>query len=163
MKNRKRTRFITQSAIIAAMYVVLTYVTSFFGLASGAVQCRLSEALLVLPMFTPSAIPGLFIGCALSNLMTGCILPDVVFGSIATLFGAVGAYVFKDKHPVLATLPNVLSNMLIVPLVLRYAYALDEGLLYFVATVGAGEIISCSILGFAMHVFLKPHARILFK
>lgn len=163
MKNRKRTRFITQSAIIAAMYVVLTYVTSFFGLASGAVQCRLSEALLVLPMFTPSAIPGLFIGCALSNMLTGCIVPDIIFGSVATLLGAAGAYVFKDKHPLLATLPNVLSNMLIVPLVLKYAYALDEGLLYFVATVGAGEIISCSILGLAVYGFINPHARVLFK
>ena len=79
----------TQAAIIAALYVVLTYLAGMLGLASGAIQIRFSEALTILPVFTPAAIPGLFAGCILSNLFTGCALPDIVVGSLATLIGAV--------------------------------------------------------------------------
>ncbi|MCD7836029.1 MAG: QueT transporter family protein, partial [Lachnospiraceae bacterium] len=78
-----------QAAMIAAIYVVLTFIANAFGLANYAVQVRFSEALTILPYFTPAAIPGLFIGCLLSNILTGCALPDIIFGSIATLIGAV--------------------------------------------------------------------------
>ena len=63
---------LTQAAMIAAIYVVLTYFISAFGLANGAIQVRISEALTILPIFTPAAIPGLFVGCLLSNILTGC-------------------------------------------------------------------------------------------
>ena len=87
MKNRKA-YFITQAAVIAAVYVVLTLAINAFDLASGAIQVRISEALTILPYFTPAAIPGLFVGCLLSNFLTGAPIWDVVFGSLATLLGA---------------------------------------------------------------------------
>ena len=89
MRNKK-VLLIVQAALIAAIYVVLTYFISAFNLASGAIQVRISEALTILPVFTPAAIPGLFIGCLLSNLLTGCMPLDVVFGSLATLIGKNG-------------------------------------------------------------------------
>ena len=91
MNNQKsfNTLLLVQAAMIAALYVVLTFIANELGLASQAVQLRFSEALTVLPYFTPAAIPGLFIGCLLSNVLTGLALPDIVFGSIATLIGAV--------------------------------------------------------------------------
>ncbi|MBR2021386.1 MAG: QueT transporter family protein, partial [Clostridia bacterium] len=92
-----KTRYVSHAAIISAIYVVLTYLTNLIGLANGAVQCRLSEALCVLPAFTPAAIPGLFIGCFLSNLLTGCALPDIVFGSAATLLGAYGTKLLSQR------------------------------------------------------------------
>lgn len=91
MQNKK-VLYLTQAAMIAALYVVLTHVANALGLASGAVQIRFSEALTILPFFTPAAIPGLFIGCLLSNLTTGCVIMDTIFGSIATLLGAFGTY-----------------------------------------------------------------------
>lgn len=159
----KKTKFITMASLIAAMYVVLTYITSVFGLANGAIQCRLSESLLVLPMFTPCAVPGLFAGCLLSNLLTGAVLYDVLFGSLATLVGAFGAYLLRNRHPAVATLPNVVSNAVIIPFVLKYAYDFDEGIMYFLATVGIGEIISCSLLGLAVYKVLNKHKSVLFK
>lgn len=93
----KKVLFITQAAVIAAVYFVLTYFISAFDLASGAIQVRISEALCVLPFFTPAAIPGLFLGCLLSNLLTGCIIWDVVFGSFATLIGALGTWLISGR------------------------------------------------------------------
>ncbi len=162
MKSRKKLKLITNGAIIAALYVALTYLTSVLGLANGAVQCRLSEALLVLAMFTPSAIPGLFVGCFLSNLLTGCVIADVVFGSVATLIGATGVYLLRKRTPAVSTSVNVVSNAVIVPFILKYAYGLDEGILYFVATVALGEIISCTLLGTILYKTLKKREKTLF-
>ena len=120
MRNKK-VLFLTQAAVIAAIYVVLTIFISAFNLASGAIQVRISEALTILPFFTPAAIPGLAIGCLLSNLLTGAAVYDVVFGSLATLLGAVGTYLLR-KHKFLCTLPPVIANMVIIPFVLRYGY-----------------------------------------
>ena len=118
MRNKK-VLFLTQAAVIAAIYVVLTIFISAFNLASGAIQVRISEAPTILPFFTPAAIPGLAIGCLLSNLLTGAAVYDVVFGSLATLLGAVGTYLLR-KHKFLCTLPPVIANMVIIPFVLRY-------------------------------------------
>lgn len=132
--------------LTAALYVILTLLSHTFGLASGAVQVRLSEALCIMPVFTPYAIPGLTVGCILSNLITGCTLPDVIFGSIATLLGAIGTYALRKKRG-LFCIPPVLSNTLIVPLVLC-AYT-NSTMAYPIAvlTVLAGEIVSCVLLG----------------
>lgn len=98
MNNRSNhTLNITKAAVIAALYVIFTFISSLFGLSGGVIQLRLSEMLTILPAFTPCAIPGLFIGCVLSNLLTGCAPWDVVFGSLATLLGAVGTYYLKQK------------------------------------------------------------------
>lgn len=85
-------RALVQAAMIAAVYVVLTLLANAFGLANYAIQIRFSEALTILPFFTPAAVPGLFVGCILSNILTGCLPLDVVFGSLATLLGALGTY-----------------------------------------------------------------------
>ena len=94
MKNQK-VLYLTQAAMIAALYVVLTFVANALGLANGAIQIRFSEALTILPYFTPAAIPGLFIGCILSNTLTGCMIQDIIFGSLATLAGAFGTAALK--------------------------------------------------------------------
>ena len=149
----KKVLLIVQAAMIAAIYVVMTVFVNAFSLASGAIQVRLSEALTVLPFFTPAAIPGLGIGCFLANLVTGAPLPDVVFGSLATLIGAVGTW-FLRKHKFLCTLSPVAANVLIIPFVLRYAYGLvvefhgvDVSIPFYMLTVGVGEVICCCILG----------------
>lgn len=153
---KRRTKFLSQAAIIASLYVVLTYLANMLGLASGAIQVRFSEALTVLPVFTTAAIPGLFIGCFISNILSGCIIWDVVFGSIATLLGAVFTCILK-KHRIFACVPPILSNTIIVPFVLKYAYGLPAGLGYFVLTVGIGEIVSCGILGTALLLYLQKY------
>ena len=76
--QKKNIQFLTQAAMIAAIYVVLTFVANAFGLANYAVQVRFSEALTILPIFTPAGIPGLFIGCLISNILTGCAIPDII-------------------------------------------------------------------------------------
>ena len=155
MKNKKLV-FICQAAVIAALYVVLTYVFSAF--ASGVIQVRVSEALTILPAFTPAAIPGLVIGCLLSNTLTGCVLLDIIFGSVATLIGALGSYALR-RHTWLVPIPPIVSNMIIVPFVLRYAYGAFP---FMIATVGAGEIISCYLLGMILYGALKKVNHTLF-
>ena len=140
--------------MIAALYVALTYVANLFGLASGAIQVRLSEALTILPVFTASAIPGLTIGCVLANLLTGCAAWDVVFGSLATLIGAVGTRLLKDK-PLLAWIPPVASNMAIVPIILIKVYGVPDAWWFLVLTVGAGEVIAFGLLGLLLWKALK--------
>ena len=138
--------YVAEGAVIAALYVVLTLFINAFGLASGAIQVRISEALCILPVFTPAAIPGLFIGCLLSNLITGAAIYDVIFGSLATLIAAFGTY-FLKKTKFIYTLPPVVSNMIIIPIVLKYAYGLEDAYWFLMVTVAAGEIISVCILG----------------
>ncbi len=165
MKRKSKTKLITQAAIIAAIYTVLTYLTGVFGLANGAIQCRLSEALCVLPAFLPAAVPGLFIGCFVSNLLTGCVIFDVVFGSVATLLGALGTWLLSKKNTssYLYPLPAVVANTLIIPFVLKYAYALEESVWYFVITVGIGEIISCGVLGMILYYSLEKKQHYIFR
>ena len=158
MKNKKLV-FICQAAVIAALYVVLTYVFSAF--ASGVIQVRVSEALTILPAFTPAAIPGLVIGCLLSNTLTGCVLLDIIFGSVATLIGALGSYALR-RHTWLVPIPPIVSNMIIVPCVLRYAYGATDAFPFMIATVGAGEIISCYLLGMILYGALKKVNHTLF-
>ena len=150
MKSKKLV-FICQAAVIAALYVVLTYVFSAF--ASGVIQVRVSEALTILPAFTPAAIPGLVIGCLLSNTLTGCVLLDIIFGSVATLIGALCSYALR-RHTWLVPIPPIVSNMIIVPFVLRYAYGATDAFPFMIATVGAGEIISCYLLGMLLYLSL---------
>ena len=146
---------LTQGAMIAALYVVLTFIANLAGLASGVIQVRLSEALTILPVFTAAAVPGLAVGCVLANLLTGCAIWDVVFGSLATLIGAVGTRLLRGQSPVLAVLPPILSNIIIVPLVLQRVYGVEDASWYLAMTVGAGEIISCGVLGLLLYRSLK--------
>ena len=144
---RSKTLFLSQAAIIAALYVVLTLISAAFGLDKGVIQFRISEALTVLPFFTPAAIPGLFIGCLISNLLCGALPPDILFGSLATLLGAAGTYFLGRKVRFLSALPPILANVAIVPWVLKLAYHAEGAVPYFAATVFVGEFVCCGILG----------------
>ena len=156
-KNQKRVRFITLSATIAALYVVLTLISAVFGLSSGAIQIRISEALCVLSFFTPAAIPGLTIGCLISNLLTGANLLDVVFGTLATFIGVIGGHYLR-KSKWLITLPTVLANTIIIPLVIVYGFGVTDMSLALIAfTVCLGELISATLLGSALLSVLKRY------
>ena len=167
MKNK--TTYLTYAALIAALYVILSLVSNMFGLASGAVQVRISEALTVMPVFTPAAVPGLFVGCIVSNILTGCAPWDIVLGSLATLIGAIGTYLLR-KRKFLCTLPPVIANAIIIPLVLRFGYGLvfmwhdkDWSLPFYALTVGAGEVISICVLGTILLNVLNKYRNIIFK
>lgn len=159
--SQPRSLSMVQAAMIAALYIVLTFLANAFGLANYAVQIRFSEALTILPYFTPAAIPGLFIGCLLSNILTGCALPDIVFGSIATLAGAIVTYYLRSCKW-LTPVPPIIANAVIIPFVLLYAYGVKPLWFSFI-TVTAGEIISCGILGMLLLSALEKYRHILFK
>ena len=161
MKRNAKTVFLCQGAIIAALYVVLTYAAKLFGLDSGVIQVRVSEMLCILPIFTPAAIPGLYLGCLISNLLTGAVWLDIIAGPIATLIGALGTYLLK-KYPIVATLPPVAANALIVPFVLAYGYGIEETIPFMMLTVGIGEVISVCVLGTGLYFSLKKHANRIF-
>lgn len=157
-KGRKSALYLTRGAMIAALYVALTYFSNLFGLANGAIQFRISEALCILPIFLPEAVPGLFVGCLISNLITSANVFDIIFGSLATLIGAVGARLLRKLPAGLlwtATLPTVLSNMLIVPPVLIFAYGVTDAYLWLVLTVGIGEIVCAGVGGTVLGYSLK--------
>ena len=158
MNNRKnKTRFLTTSAMIAALYVVFTEISALLGISSGVIQFRLSEMFAVLPIFTPAAIPGVFIGCIISNILAGGIIWDVVFGSLASLLGALGTWLLRKKSVYLAPVPTILANMIIVPFVLRYTYGIEGTIPFFMLTVGFGEFVCAGILGVFLAKTLKKH------
>lgn len=172
MKNKK-VLYLSQAAMIAALYVVLTILANSLGLASGSIQVRFSEALTVLPFFTAAAITGLTIGCLVSNLITGAALPDIVFGPAATLLGALGTWLLgkiarstsNEKAQIckwLSPLPPILANGIIIPLVLKYAYGIIPLWLSFI-TVTAGEIISCGVFGLILLFSLWKYRGLLFE
>ena len=182
-----RILYITQAGIIAAIYVVLTVV--FAPLAFKEIQVRFAEMLTILPFFFPAAVPGVFIGCIIGNILGGAVLPDVIFGSLATLIGALGTYwigkAYRRKgaaqheqafsaaqheqafsaeqheqafaptdeirpltrYLIIAAIPPIIANALIVPFVLKYAYGVPMAIPLMMLTVGAGEILSCGVLG----------------
>lgn len=153
--------FMAQAAMIAAIYVVITLVFAPF--SYGEVQVRLSEALTILPVFTPAAIPGLFIGCLISNILGGCIVPDIIFGSLATLLGALCTYTLRDKNKYLAPIPPIIANMLIVPFVLRFGYQVPLPIPFMMLTVGIGEVISCGFLGMILYTALNKYKAAVFR
>jgi uncharacterized membrane protein len=154
-RNNTSILFLSQAAVIAALYVVLTFIASALGLSSGVIQIRFSEALTILPYFTPAAVPGLFIGCILANVLTGATLPDIIFGSLATLIGAIFTQKLR-KYKWLAPIPPIVANALIIPFVLRLAYGIRPLWFSFV-TITIGEIISCGLLGMFLLITLQKH------
>ena len=150
--------YLTRGAIIAALYVVLTYISAMLGLSSGVIQLRISEALCILPIFFPEAVPGLYVGCIIANLLTAANPWDILFGSFATLIGAFGAWLLRKLKPSLmwiATLPTVVANALIVPPVLIFAYGAEDAYWFILLTVSAGEILSAGVLGYILYLGLK--------
>ena len=156
----KKVLFIVHASVIAALYVVLTFVANAFGLANYAVQVRFSEALTILPFFTPAAIPGLTLGCLLSNILTGCALPDIIFGTFATLIAAVFTWMLRSNKW-MAPVPPIAANTAIVPFILYYAYGIRP-LWFSFLTVGAGEIVSCGILGMFLLNILSKYRKYIF-
>ena len=160
IKMKNKTKFIALSAMLAAAYVVLTLISSLFGLSSGAIQVRISEMLCVLAAFTPAAVPGITIGCLLANIICGGTIYDIIFGTLATLIGLIFTRVIKN-HVYLSSIPTIVSNMIIIPAVLVLSGVGGWDLFpYFVLTVGAGEIISCGILGTVLAVYIKKQRNV---
>lgn len=153
--------FMAQAAMIAAIYVVITLVFAPF--SYGEVQVRLSEALTILPVFTPAAVPGLFIGCLISNIMGGCIVPDIIFGSLATLLGAIFTYSLRNQSKYLAPVPPITANILIVPFILRFGYQVPLPIPFMMLTVGIGELISCGLLGMILYTALNKYKSVIFR
>lgn len=174
---KKTTLTVTQAALTAALYVVLTLAANALGLANYAIQLRFSEALTILPFFLPAAVPGLFVGCILSNLLTGCLPLDVVFGSLATLLGALGTFLLgrscraaadrqtSSRAPLkwAAPIPPIVANTLIVPFVLAYVYRFEGSIPYFMVTVGIGEFLSCGVLGLLLFKLLERYQKYIFR
>lgn len=152
--------YMAYAAVIAAIYVVLTGV--FAPISFGPVQFRISEALCILPFFTPAAIPGLFLGCLLSNLLYGAAALDVVFGSLATLIGAAGSYALRRNRWAVCV-PPILANTVIIPWVLRYAYGSPDLIPVAMVTVGIGEILAIGVLGNLLLVTLEKYRYVIFK
>ena len=160
MQN-KNTLYLAQAAMIAAIYVALTYV--FAPISFREIQVRIAEALTILPVFTPAAIPGLFVGCIIGNVVGGAALPDVIFGSLATLIGAFFTRKLRKAHPFLAPVPPILSNTLIIPFVLRYAYAIDLPIPFLMLTILVGEVLSCGVLGMLLYYALRGRKDAIFR
>ncbi|MBQ5660880.1 MAG: QueT transporter family protein [Lachnospiraceae bacterium] len=158
MKENK-TRNLVFSALIAAIYVVLTLLLR--PISYGPIQFRVSEALCVLPYFTPAAIPGVFIGCLISNLLGGAVLMDIVFGSLATLIGAIGSWLLR-RNRWLVSLPPILSNTLIIPWVLKFAYGSEDLIWYMMITIGIGEILAIGVLGQLLISVLAKYRTMIF-
>ena len=158
MKENK-TRNLVFSALIASIYVVLTLLLR--PISYGPIQFRVSEALCVLPYFTPAAIPGVFIGCLISNLLGGAVLMDIVFGSLATLIGAIGSWLLR-RNRWLVSLPPILSNTLIIPWVLKFAYGSEDLVWYMMITIGIGEILAIGVLGQLLISVLAKNRKMIF-
>ena len=146
MDASKSIQHIAMGAMIAALYTVLTYATSFIPTIGGVFQFRIAEALTILPYFTPAAIPGLGIGCLLANLLTGAGIYDIIFGTLATIIGAVGTRLLK-KNKWLAPLPPILANTIIMPFVIAYLSNAPKSIPFFVFSVGLGELVCCGVFG----------------
>ncbi len=157
-KNKRNTFYVCQAAVIAALYVVLTLVAKLLGLDSGVIQIRFSEMLCLLPIIFPSAISGVTVGCFLANLLTGAVWLDILVGPVATLIGAVGTYLLRNRKW-LAPLPPILSNALIVPFVLAYGYGAEEAIPLMMLTVGIGEVLSIYGLGMIFFGGAEPYLR----
>lgn len=162
MKNsNSKVLYIAQAAMIAAIYIVLTVLGA--SLAFGEVQIRFAEALTILPVFTPAAIPGLFIGCLLGNILGGAIVPDIIFGSLATLIGAFFTWKLRNKSKYLAPVPPVIANIIVVPFVLKYGYQVPLPIPFMMLTVGVGEVISAGVLGLIVYEALSKYKGMIFK
>ena len=163
----QRIRYLVQGAMIAAIYAVLTLLAASLGWAYGPVQFRFSEALTILPAFTPAAIPGLAIGCFLSNLGSQFGIVDWVFGTLATLLAAVLTYHLRKIRvkniPILAPLPPILCNAVIVGIEIAcmptnifawHNFSL-AGFLSAALSVGIGELVICYGLGLPLAIALQ--------
>lgn len=153
----KNTKFIVQAAVIAAVYAALTLI--LMPISYGPMQARLSEALTVLPFFTPAAIPGLFVGCLIANMVGPYGPADMIFGSSATLVAALCSYYLR-KRPLLVPLPPVIANGVIIGSMLYYVYKVPLPLYANMLWVALGELIACYIIGYPLLKLLQKYENI---
>ena len=157
--KKSTVKHLALGGLIAALYAVLTLFSAAFGLAVGPFEFRLSEALCALPLLTPAAVPGLFVGCLTANVLCAAALPDILFGSLATLLGAMGTR-FLRKKPLLALLSPVLANTLILPPILYFVYGFGEsGYLILTVAFLIGEAGSAMGLGYFLYRCLSPFQK----
>ena len=159
MKNKK-TLFITEAAVIAAIYTVLVVI--FAPISFGPIQVRIAEALTILPFFTPAAIPGVAIGCFLSGLLTIADPLDIVFGSLATLIAAILSYLLR-RNKYMVPIPPIVANALVIPWILRYAYDLPDSIPFMMMTVGIGEVLSAGLMGLVLLLALEKVKHVVFR
>jgi len=159
MRNKK-TLFITEAAVIAALYTVLVLI--FAPISYGPIQVRIAEALTILPYFTSAAIPGVTIGCFLSAILSGSDVLDMIFGSLATLIAAIISYRLR-RYKFLVPIPPIVANAIIVPWVLRYAYNIPDAIPFMMLTVGFGEFIAAGILGMLLLLALDKVKNVIFR
>ena len=155
-----RGKYIATAAVIAALYAALTLALS--PISYNVMQVRLSEGLVVLALYTPAAVPGLFVGCFFANLLGPAGITDAIFGGIATLIGCLGVRALRKK-PWLALSANVVSNAVIVGLELRYVFALEMNPLLCIGWIALGELISVYLPAIPMKKLLDKNAKNLFK
>ncbi len=156
MNTSKKGILVARAGLVAALYTVLAYISS--PLTFSGFQFRLSEALTVLPVFFPEAIAGLFVGCIVSNLVTGAVFFDILFGSVATLLGALGAYwLRKLPSPLLwlTAVPAIISNSLIIPPILVMFYGSTDAYWFLTLTVFVGEAVTAGGVGTILLYQLK--------
>ncbi len=144
------TKRLVRSALIAALYAALTLLLA--PISFGPLQFRVSEALCILPILLPEAVPGLFVGCLLANLMGGAVWQDVVFGSLASLVAALITYALR-KRPLLATAPPVIVNAVVIGLVISLTQHLP--LFLTMGEVFIGQMGACYVLGIPLLLMLK--------
>ena len=161
MKSPK-TVTIAYSALIAALYAAATYASAAAGLAYGPVQFRVSEALTILPVFTPAAIPGLMIGCVAANIRSPYGVVDIICGTLATVLAAFATRALRNARfknvPWLAPLPPVVFNALIVGAEITILAPGKAGITAFAvnaAWVGLGEFVMCYALGLPLYAALE--------
>ncbi|MBR1709163.1 MAG: QueT transporter family protein [Clostridia bacterium] len=144
MPSKFSPKALTRAAIIAAIYTVLTLLLA--PISYGEIQVRLSEALTLLPILFPEAIPGVTLGCLLANIFGGAMLPDIIFGTLATFLAALCTYHLRAKYWLASSMP-VLFNGIIVGAVVHFCYAPAVPLLLCCLFVAIGEAISCYVAG----------------
>lgn len=141
---------LTFAAVIAAVYAALTIYLA--PISYGPVQCRISEVLCILPLFSPVAVWGLFVGCLIANIFTGSVI-DVIFGSVTTLVAAYLTYKTR-KNVYIAMIFPVILNALVVG---GYLAVLYEGIPIYLSMlyVGIGQLGSCMGLGLPLYKLIK--------
>lgn len=155
----KKTLFITEAAVIGAIYTVL--VMLFIPISYGPIQVRIAEALTILPYFTPAAIPGVTIGCFLSAILNGADILDVIFGTLATLIAAILSYRLR-RYKYLVPIPPIVVNAIVIPWVLHFAYGIPDSIPFMMLTVGFGEVIAAGVLGIVLLLALDKIKHFVF-
>ena len=147
IRKMTRPRSLARGAVIAALYAALTLILA--PISYGALQVRVSEALTLLPLLMPEAIPGVTIGCLLANILGGSALPDILFGTLATGCAAIATYSFRRNFWLAASMP-VLANGIVVGAVVHFCYTPEINLFLCMLSVAVGEAIACYLLGWLL-------------